>query len=415
MQKDLTNWLPLLVLAVLGLLAGLGKVLETGAAMNDDDVPSDIEVTSSADRGPGSLRSALFSAMRTGRHVTIRLQVPEITLELPLPPIVATGGMSIEGDLSAATIIRRGNDFVDEGAALLNIASDEIVLRNIAVHANGLDAVVVRGESAGLDGVEVHDAATAIRVFDAMDLNIVGSHIEKNDFGIRIEGNYARATISGNTFIRNRNTALWVVFAGEEIDPRNNVIIHDNTFSGGRNGIILANAIGELRGNRLSAQVATGISIIESRATLDGNRIVDGNGTGLHLSDLRDSLVADNEIGRNALVGIMILDADGLRVENNQIYGNGYGIAAVGRQPLSAVLRGNTLVDHTIDGLVTIGDTPVIDSNHALRNRRAGIRILDLVLPGDLRIEAVPQLANNVLSDNGEDGVLYGEYVLEAP
>lgn len=412
MRKDLTTWLPILLLIVLGTLAGIGNILQSGVD-SDDGFPTEIDVTSRSDRGPGSLRAALFAAMKAPHPVTIRIGVDVIDIDVPLPPIAADG-TKIIGDANSPVLLRRAPGYTSADA-LLRIGADDVSIRHVAIDAADRPAIVVHGVRTHLDTISIHNASVAVEGFDADALTIVTSEFSDNDTGVRLGGSRATATIRGNEFRDSRHSGVWVALATENRDADSDIRIHDNRFSGGRDGIVAVNVRADVRGNRISAFAHAGISLIDARASVIGNQVLDSKGIGIHVSGLRNSAIDDNEVARNEQVGILIVDAYGLRVDNNQVYRNGYGIAAVGMHPIDASVQRNTLASQSIDGLIAIGESPFIDGNHSIDNGQAGIRIMNLVRPGLPTIAAEPRLANNTLTGNGSDDVQFGDYVVQSP
>lgn len=412
MRTDLTTWLPILLLIVLGTLAGIGGMLQSGS---DADVgfPTEISVTSRSDRGPGSLRAALFAAMKAPHPVTILIGVGVIDIDVPLPPIMGNG-TTIIGNADAPVLLRRapGNTSTD---ALLQIGADDVSLQHVAIDAAGKPAILVKNDGAHLDRVTIRNASVAVEGFDCDALTIVASEFLDNDIGIRLAGSRATASIRGNVFRNSRNSGIWVALATENPDADSDIRIHDNRLLGGRDGIVAVNVRADVRGNRISGFAHAGISLLDTRANVVGNQVLDSKGIGVHVARPRDSAIDDNEVARNEQIGILIVDAHGLRVENNQVYRNGYGIAAVGLQPIDASVQRNTLASQTIDGLIAIGESPYIDGNHSIENAQAGIRIMNLVRPGLPTIAAEPRLTNNTLSGNGSNDVQFGDYVVQSP
>lgn len=414
MNSRLTTWLPLLILGVLGVLAGLGRFLETSESESQfGAVPATLVVDNGADRGPGTLRNALFMAMRAAHHVVIELRVPEINLEISLPPVAVAHGLRVTGALDEPTRIVNSNDR-GTAAVLLHLVSENVELSNIVIDAAGANGISVSAANMTISDIEITNAATGLTAFNAERLHIGNSRFTDNTDGVRIEGSTGSVNVSGSTFTDNSGSGLWIVFGIAQNESASTIVVHDNQFRGGRNSVTAANTVIDLRGNRLSGFSMSGLTVLSSRANITDNRIVDSTGIGMHLAAVSGSMVYRNEVGRNAAVGMLIVDANGLQVDSNEIYGNGYGIVTVGRQPVTAALRNNTLSSQTIDGLIAIGDTPTIDGNHALHNAQAGIRILDLLLPDSALIPSTPRYRNNVLSDNGNDEILFGQYVVKA-
>lgn len=411
MRKNLTTWLPILLLIVMGTLAGIGNMLQSGIGP-DDGFPAELDVTSRSDRGPGSLRAALFAAMKSPHPVTIRVLVDSIDIEVPLPP-VAANGLTLIGDADAPVLLRRASTTSSDSGLLL-IAADDVVVSHIALDAAGGHAVRVQGDRARLDRVSISNASVAIEGIDPNELTIRASRFVNNDIAVRLGGNRATATIAGNEVRNSRQAGIWMALATENSDSDSDIRIQDNRFSGGLNAIVAVNVRADVRGNRIEDFSQSGITIQDARASVIANQVLDGKGVGIHLSRLRNSVVVDNEIARNEQIGILIVDANGLQVDRNHVYQNGYGIATVGLQPIDASVRQNTLASQAIDGLIAIGESPLIDGNHSIENGKAGIRIMNLIRPGLPTITAQPRLANNTVTGNGDDDVQFGNYVVQS-
>lgn len=414
MRKDLTTWLPILLLVLMGALAGIGNLLQTGVGSDSSsDIPNELLVTTRSDRGPGSLRTALFTAMKAPHRVTIRLDIDYIDIDVALPPVAATG-LTIIGRVGDSTIIRQVGES-NSANPLLNIIADDVSLSHLHLDAAGTKGIYVAGKRTNVQKVSIENASIAIDGTNVSALSVQDSVFTDNDMGIRLGGGSATTRISANTFRDNRDSSVWIALSSDKIHARNEIQIHDNQITGGKDGLIVVNAGVDIRSNRISNFSHAGLSLLNARAMVTGNRIIDSAGIGMHVSQLVDSVIIDNELARNQQIGILIVDAEGLQVDRNQVYENGYGIAAVGLHPINASVKNNTIVGQTIDGLIAIGESPFIDGNHALRNRQAGIRIMDLLLPDQALIVAIPRLANNTLTDNGENAVQRGEYVVARP
>src|SRR5262245_19485711 len=86
----------IVVFAVLGMFALLGLWYEsTQAAAGQAATTATINVTSGDDRGPGTLREALFIAAAAEGEATISVRAPKITLATALPPLVNSRGLSL--------------------------------------------------------------------------------------------------------------------------------------------------------------------------------------------------------------------------------------------------------------------------------------------------------------------------------
>src|SRR5437667_261453 len=85
------------VLVVLGVFVLLGRWYQTQHAVPAAPAATSltVRVTSGGDRGPGSLREAVFVADAAGGAAAIVLQVSHIELETTLPPLVNHHGIQL--------------------------------------------------------------------------------------------------------------------------------------------------------------------------------------------------------------------------------------------------------------------------------------------------------------------------------
>ncbi|HEY6823743.1 MAG TPA: hypothetical protein VI195_04845, partial [Steroidobacteraceae bacterium] len=99
-----------------------------------------VEVTSDADRGPGTLREALFIVAAANGNADVRLKVKSVAPETPLPPLVnphgvriiaQQGGTQIDGHaLSGGPVLDiAGANTSIEGLQLRNCPGSAILLR----------------------------------------------------------------------------------------------------------------------------------------------------------------------------------------------------------------------------------------------------------------------------------------------
>src|SRR6185503_18304774 len=65
---------------------------------------AELLVTSAANNGPGSLREALFAAIRSDAPASIVLRANELSITTPLPPLVTRSTIRIRSDGEPRTI-----------------------------------------------------------------------------------------------------------------------------------------------------------------------------------------------------------------------------------------------------------------------------------------------------------------------
>jgi len=155
------------------------------------------------------------------------------------------------------------------------------------------------------------------------------------------------------------------------------------------------------------------VLVVGGALDISHNQIRQGGGVGIRALGPTGGAVVDNEIQDVHAVGILVQASVAARIERNQLHRNGYGIATVLSEPPSAVrVRDNLVLGQTVDGLIVIGDSPLVADNHVLQNRLAGIRVLDWVSTGT-RLRAAPNLVGNELANNGSNEPIFA--VLYAP
>src|SRR3984885_6485055 len=93
------------VLVLLVAVVAVGRWYQKQGPATSQTVGSTlVNVTNGGDRGPGTLREALFVVAAAGGSATISIQVPKITVQTPLPPLVNVHGVSITAHPAGAQI-----------------------------------------------------------------------------------------------------------------------------------------------------------------------------------------------------------------------------------------------------------------------------------------------------------------------
>src|SRR5271170_5001092 len=94
------------VFVLLGVLVALGHWYETQLAQPQHTTEKTVlvHVTNAGDRGPGTLREALFIVAAATGPTTISIEIPKINLETALPALVNGHGVRLVGQASGAQI-----------------------------------------------------------------------------------------------------------------------------------------------------------------------------------------------------------------------------------------------------------------------------------------------------------------------
>ena len=393
----------------LALVAANGKFVSDRADFADGLAGSGVlDVHSNADRGPGSLREALFLVMTADRRMRIRLHVAELLLENPLPKIKVAKGVEISGVGSEPTHLRLAAEWVGD-RSILNLTGDDITLVNLSIDADGRNGIRLDGAHSTIERVHVENAKIGLEQANIDRAQIRQSRFENNRIAVRIGGEGGVATLTNNTFLNNAESAIWIVFSRTRVDSEP-VRLVENRIRGGRQAIVLGNTNSWVTNNDLAGHKMSGITVLSAAATIRDNVLSDSDGVGIRLQSPHDSLIDGNDIGNHKLVGLLFVDPERLVVSNNRFYSNTYGMAAVGRRTMQARIINNDFLAQRVDGVVSIGLSPVIANNRLVSNGRAAIRLLNLLIYDEPPVTAVPHLASNEVHSNGLDSIAYGVY-----
>lgn len=384
-------------------LRPLGSVEATASAL---------VVTSPADSGPGSLRDAVFRALRSSTPSVVVLRVREVRLTTPLPPIGGPQTFVMRSEGSTSTI-HAPPDVMD--VPVLDLRGGPAIVENVAIRGAAGSAIGVSTRNpVRLTDMVVADSAIGLSAAEGHRLEVVSGRFVANRIGIELLG-AGSATITAVTFEGQEDAGIWAVGPAARGGASSALEVVGSTFRGSRYGVVAANVDARLRDNEIDSSADDGIIALAGTLTAVGNRIHRGAGTGIRSSGLRDGWLARNEVFGNAALGILVETTRKATVEANDIYRNGYGIVTLRNESPSAVtLERNIVVAHGVDGIVAIGDSPVIVDNRSLRNTSAGIRILHLDLI-DGYVLSSPLLSGNVLDGNSSDEPIFDVYRLRDP
>jgi nitrous oxidase accessory protein NosD len=376
----------------------------------DEHAASIFTVTSSADSGPGSLREALFAAARAQGSARIRLAVPRIRLDSPLPPAAQAVAIVIETD--AHTVI---DAQALAAGAVIDIEAPRAILRDVTVeHAAGT-AFLIHAEAVQLNGIAALDSDIGLTlVGEAPHVDIRDCTMSRNRIGVELAAPIA-GIVQGCKFAQHAESAVWGVEPAGAAAPQAQLKIADNLFTADRDAVVLANLPVTLEHNQFIGSLRNAIMVLGGgNVTLRGNRIRDAAQNGILIDSADHITVIDNEIGRSPGTGILVKSSSGVSIEHNRIYGNTYGIVQVlaTSQGAPLTVAHNLLFSQTVDGLLIIGASPVVSDNRSINNAGAGIKVLNIVHEGRASVQATPLLTGNVTAGNAQDGIVRGAYSL---
>ena len=369
-------------------------------------------VTSGDDSGEGSLREAIFAAAGVEGRARIVLRTPRIHLRSALPPLVNASGVSIEsevacevdasavGNLPALEV--QGPHSQLAGVALLNapfvalrVAATDFRLARVRIAGNGIGVLAAPG---------------------AERLAIEGSRFEANLTGIRLEAAARGVAIRDNHFAAHREAAIWLVRPEDAVlIAAETVAVAGNRFEADRISVVMANAPVAIERNEFIGAGEAAILMLGGGGQVRFNRVRDGRGIGILAQGAPRSTIEGNEVSRNRALGVLVRYSGATTVQDNRIYSNGYGMAFVlGESGNPVLVHDNAVMSQQYDGIVVIGDSPVISRNRTMNNGQAGMRLFDLALRDSPKVFSIPYLEANTLAGNLLNEIVRGEYRIDA-
>jgi parallel beta-helix repeat protein len=351
-----------------------------------------VNVTSGGDRGPGTLREALFVVASADRKATISIQVRKVSIETALPPIVNAHGLTIVSQPVGAEI---DGQALTTGA-VLDIAGANTSIEGLLIrHCNGagilLRAAQFHLQSTTLDGCDVGvDVAE-----NARDVLIERNRFANNRVGVRFAASSRNTSLVKNEFTSNRDAGLWAVRSAPD-SSGSAITVHDNRFTDERTGMVIGNVSLVVERNDVVNAREAAIHVVGAGAVVRANRISGGAAMGIVAENARAAIIDNNELDGLAAYGIMVRGSSNTLVRSNRLHNCGYGMAFVlgdAKNPSTAV--DNTVIEPKFNGIDVVGDSPILRQNRVLRPRALALHVEDFQPPNGQKILAKPFLDNN--------------------
>jgi parallel beta-helix repeat protein len=352
-----------------------------------------VHVTNAGDRGPGTLREALFVVATATGQSSISIEVPKISLETALPAFVNGHGVKLLGQTSGVQIdaqaLGAGPVFDISGP---NTSIDGITIKNCPAAG-----ILVRSVHFRLSASTIASCDVGVEVAaNASGTLLEGNHFLKDRLGVRFGAAGRNSAVANNEFTENKDAGLWAVRGAP--DSHDDVIgIHDNKFTADGIGIVAGNIAVLVERNDFIAAREADVHVVGAGAVIRGNRINGGASMGIVTENARGAIIEGNELEGLATYGVMVRGSSNTLVKANRLHNCGYGLAFVlgdGRGVSTAV--GNTIIEPKFDGIDVIGDSPVLRHNEVLRAHAYALHVEDFQPPNAQKVHSQPFLdANN--------------------
>jgi parallel beta-helix repeat protein len=350
-------------------------------------------VTSGADRGPGSLREALFVVASAKEGATISIQVPRIVLETALPPIVTAHGLAI-------VVPQQGGAEIDAqslmSSTVLDIAAPNTSIEGLRIRNCMNAAILLRATRFRLTSSTIEACDVGVDVAEnAGDVLLERNRFVNDRIGVRFASSVRNTSVGKNEFSNSRDAAIWAVRSAPDSAPAP-IAIRDNKLSGDRTGMVVGNVSVLIERNEVINAREAAVHLVGAGAVVRGNRITGGAAMGIVAENARAAVIENNELDGLTAYGVMVRGSGNTLVRNNRMHNCGYGMAFVlgdAQGPSTAVE--NTVIQPKFNGIDVIGDSPILRRNQVLRPRALALHVEDFQPPQGTKVTSRPYLDNN--------------------
>ena len=359
-----------------------------------------VHVTNAGDRGPGTLREALFIVATATGPTSISIEVPKINLETALPAFVNAHGVKLLGGSSGVQIDAQAlgpGPVLDIAAP--NTSIDGIVIRNCPG-----TGILVRAVRFRLSASTITSCDVGVDVAEnASETLLERNHFVKVRLGVRFAAAGHNSTVANSEFTQNKDAGLWAVRGAP--NARDEAIgIHDNKFTEDGIGIVAGNIPVLVERNDFINARGVEVHLVGAGAVIRGNRINGGASMGIVAENARGAIIDDNELEGIAAYGVMVRGSSNTLVKDNRLHNCGYGLAFVlGDAHGASTAVGNTIIEPKFNGIDVIGDSPILRRNQVVRAHALALHVEDFQAPNGKKVQSQPFLDNNNF-DNSSAG-----------
>ncbi len=351
-----------------------------------------VHVTNAGDRGPGTLREALFLVAGATAATTISIEVPQINLESALPALVNGRGLRVVGQPGGAQIDAHGLP----AGPVLDISGPNTSIEGITVSRCPAAAILVRTVHFRLSGSTIESCDVGVEVAEnASDTLLERNHFLKNRVGVRFAASGRNTAVANNEFSQDKDAGLWAVRSAS--DSHDEIIgIHDNKFTEDRIGIVAGNIPVLVERNDFINAHEADIHLVGAGGVIRGNHINGGASMGIIAENARGAIIDANELEGLTAYGVMVRGSSNILVRANRLHNCGYGLAFVlGDAQAASTAVENTIIEPKFNGIDVIGDSPILRRNQVLRPRAYALHIEDFQPPNGQKVQSQPFLDNN--------------------
>ena len=384
------------VFAAIAAIVAAGRWYETqhaATARQATDAKSVVvHVTNGGDRGPGTLREALFVVAVATGPTTVSVEVPEVKLESALPALVNGHGVK----LTAATPGARIDAAMLGSGPVLDVSGPDTAVEGLTVSRCPAAAFLVRAAHFQLTSASIESCDVGVDVAEnATDTRLERNHFRKNRVAVRFAASGHNTTVANNDFADDKEAGVWAVRSAlsSRDDP---IAIHDNRFTAERTGIVVGNiALLVERNDFINASEAD-VHVVGAGGVIRGNHINGGAAMGIVAENASGAIIESNELEGLTAYGVMVRGSSNTLVRANRMHNCGYGLAFVlgDKRSVSTAVE-NTIIESKFNGIDVIGDSPILRRNQVLRPHAFALHVEDFQAPDGRRVQSQPFLEDN--------------------
>ena len=351
-----------------------------------------VHVTNAGDRGPGTLREALFLVAGATSPTTISIDVPKISVATTLPAFVNGRGVRLVGQAGGVRI--DAQELVS--GAVLDISGPNTSIEGVTVMHCPAAAILVRAVHFHLTLSTIDSCDVGVEIAEnGSDTLLERNHFLRNRLGIRFAASGHNTAVASNEFTDNKDASIWAVRSAP--DPHDDAInVHDNKFTGDRIGVLAGNVPVLVQRNDFINAREADVHLVGAGGVVRGNHVSGGSSMGIVAENARGAIIDDNELEGLGAYGVMVRGSANTLVRANRLHNCGYGLAFVlgDAQSVSTAVE-NTIIEPKFNGIDVIGDSPILRRNQVLRPHAYALHVEDFQPPTGQKVRAQPFLDNN--------------------
>ncbi|HVW68315.1 MAG TPA: right-handed parallel beta-helix repeat-containing protein [Steroidobacteraceae bacterium] len=352
-----------------------------------------VHVTNAGDRGPGTLREALFIVAAASGPAGISIDVPHIQLYTALPALVNGHGVRIQASSAGAQIDARALS----SGPVLDVSGPDTTVEGLSITGCPAAGVLVRATRFHLSSSTISSCDVGIEIAENASQTLLDrNRFTKNRVAVRFAASGRDSAVTNNEFVDNKDAGVWAVRSAPDSHDEP-IDIHDNKLTGNGTGIVAGNVPVLIEHDDFINVKEAGVHLIGKGAVVRGNHIDGGAAMGIVAEGAHGAVIEGNELEGLAAYGVMVRNSSDILVKSNRLHNCGYGFAFVlGDAKGVTTVVDNTIIEPKFNGIDIVGDSPILRRNQVLRPHAFALHVEDFQPPaGGDKVQSKPFLEDN--------------------